>query len=128
MRATSPACSVHAMEAADLASSGAFFVAILDSDRAVAMGALKPLSDSAGELKSMHVAAECRGRGLADRILDALETAARDTGLSRLYLETGSRDAFAPARAFYRRNGFAECTPFDGYEEDPESAFFTKEL
>ncbi len=128
MRATSPACSVHAMEASDLAASGAYFVAILDTDQAVAMGALKPLSAVAGELKSMHVAEERRGGGLADAILAALEAAARVTGLSRLYLETGSRDAFAPARAFYRRNGFTECPPFDGYDEDPESVFFAKDL
>lgn len=43
-------------------------------------------------------------------------------------LETGSMAYFAPARALYSRYGFNECPPFEGYEEDLNSVFMTKEL
>lgn len=32
------------------------------------------------------------------------------------------------ARALYARAGFAECGPFEGYHEDPNSVFMTKAL
>lgn len=128
MRASSPACSVHAMEAADLDGPGVRFFAIFDGDAAVAMGALKAISDSHGELKSMHVRKDQRGRGLADEMLAILLEAARDAGMARVSLETGSQEVFAPARAFYGRHGFSTCPPFEGYGPDPNSFFMTLEL
>lgn len=128
MRASSPACSVHAMEAADLADAGVQFFAAFDGDTPVAMGALKRIDDAHGELKSMHVLEERRGGGLADAILLRLTEAARAAGLARLSLETGSQPPFAPARAFYQRHGFSFCPPFEGYAPDPNSVFMTKDL
>lgn len=43
-------------------------------------------------------------------------------------LETGSMDAFVPARRLYAKFGFTECGPFAGYVEDPKSVFMTKFL
>lgn len=128
MRSQSPACSVHAMAAADMAEARVRFFAILDGGRAVAMGALKRLSGGQGEIKSMHVRDDLRGRGLADRILGQLLAAAAEEGLTRLSLETGSQPAFAAARAFYARHGFVPCAPFEGYREDPNSVFMTRPL
>ena len=128
MRASSPACSVHAMEAEDLDRVGARFFGIFDGDSAVAMGALKVLTEDHGELKSMHVVAERRGQGLADRMLMCLLEEARAGGLTRVSLETGSQEAFAPARAFYGRSGFTTCGPFADYGPDPNSFFMTKRL
>ena len=126
MYASSPACSVHAMSADSLAEADARIFAIFDGDRAVAMGALKQLSGAHGEVKSMHVRADQRGKGLADRILLHLLQAAGAAGMTRVSLETGSQEAFAPARAFYIRHGFDYCPPFEGYADDPESVFMTR--
>ena len=128
MRASSPACSVHAMEAADLAEAGVRFFAAFDGETPVAMGALKRISDGHGELKSMHVIAARRGEGLADAILSRLLDEARAGGMRRVSLETGSQPPFAAARAFYLRHGFEDCPPFEGYVEDPHSVFMTKRL
>jgi putative acetyltransferase len=76
----------------------------------------------------MHVRDDRRGRGLADRVLERIVEAAREAGLTRLSLETGSQDAFAPARAFYARHGFAFCGPFEGYVDDPNSVFMTRAI
>ena len=46
-------------------------------------------------------------------------------GYSRLSLETGSMDAFAPARALYARLGFEYQGPFADYKEDPYSVFMS---
>ena len=53
---------------------------------------------------------------------------AEQRGYRRLSLETGSQPEFAPARALYRRFGFAPCGPFGGYAEDPCSTFMTRTL
>ncbi len=128
MWASSPSCSVHAMDARALAEADARFFALFQGDAPVAMGALKVLGDGQGELKSMHVLEGLRGQGLARRILNHLIEVARDQGLDRVSLETGSQPVFEPARAFYRSQAFAECSPFGDYEVDPNSVFMTREL
>lgn len=128
MYASSPACSVHAMDAAALDEAGVRFFAVFDREEAIAMGALKPLSAGLGELKSMHVHSDHRGAGLADAVLTCLLQEARRAGLIRVSLETGSQEAFGPARAFYARHGFSTCPPFEGYVEDPNSVFMTRAL
>jgi putative acetyltransferase len=76
----------------------------------------------------MHTAKAARRRGAGSAMLAHLIAEARGTGLSRLSLETGSRDFFIPARAMYARHGFVECEPFEGYRPDPNSVFMTLEL
>lgn len=128
MYASSPACSVHAMDAGTMVEENVRLFAAFREAEAVAMGALKRLSGPTGELKSMHVRSDCRGTGLADAILDRLLRAAREDGLLRVSLETGSQNAFIPARAFYARHGFEMCPPFEGYVEDPASVFMGLDL
>jgi putative acetyltransferase len=53
---------------------------------------------------------------------------ARRRSYRRLSLETGSVEAFAPARSLYARFGFKPCAPFAEYVEDPYSVFMTIEL
>ena len=128
MYASSPACSVHAMTAEALGGKTVSLFATFDGDRAVAIGALKRLSSGHGELKSMHVVQEARGQGLARQMLAHLIEEARRQGCIRVSLETGSQEAFRPARALYGREGFDLCPPFEGYVEDPNSVFMTRTL
>ncbi|QMU58592.1 MAG: GNAT family N-acetyltransferase [Boseongicola sp.] len=128
MRASSPACSVHAMEPGAMVEHGVRFFAVLEGKEAIAIGALKSLGDDAGEIKSMHVRRDYRGSGLAEKMLMRIVDAAREAGFRQLSLETGSQDAFAPARAFYKRHGFQLCAPFAEYTDDPASAYFTRQL
>lgn len=128
MWASSPACSVHAMDAAALTEAGARFFVFYEGDTPLAMGALKTIGEGHGEIKSMHVVEAARGRGLARRLLDHLLDIARADGLDTVSLETGSQPAFEPARAFYRAFGFSDCQPFAGYQPDPASVFMTREL
>ncbi|MEH6774028.1 MAG: GNAT family N-acetyltransferase, partial [Cereibacter changlensis] len=92
------------------------------------MAALKRIDAGHAEIKSMHVVAEARGRGLARPLLAHLLAEARAAGYARLSLETGVEDVFAPARTLYAAAGFAPCPPFEGYAEDPNSVFMTLTL
>jgi len=128
MRSQSPACSVHALEVDRLqAPDVRFWSAWLEAEL-VGGGALKRLSNVDGEIKSMHVLPRWRGQGLASQVLEHIEARARDAGLERLSLETGSQEAFEPARRFYEKHGYAPCGPFDTYREDANSVFMTKTL
>lgn len=128
MRSTSPEESCHVLDPDALLDAGAVLLAARDAGRVVAVGALTRIGPEHGELKSMHTAAEARGRGIARSILQALMLEAEVMGLTRLSLETGSGREFVGARALYETHGFSECPPFGGYAKDPLSVFMTRSL
>lgn len=128
MYATSPAESVHALDAHALAVPGVGFWTLRENGALLGCGALKEIDPEHAEIKSMRTATAARRRGVAARLLDHLLTEARTRGYSRISLETGSEDFFAPARALYASRGFGECGPFEGYVEDPNSVFMTLAL
>jgi putative acetyltransferase len=133
MFATSPAESVHALDhSALLAPTVTFWTARDDDGALLGCGALSELDPGSeprhGEIKSMRTAGQARGRGVASELLTAVLAEARRRGYSRVSLETGSQDYFAPARRLYARHGFAECGPFGSYVLDPNSVFMTLEL
>jgi putative acetyltransferase len=76
----------------------------------------------------MHVLNEHRGQGHSRVMLAHLVAAAQAAGVTRLSLETGSQDAFRPARVLYEKAGFTECPPFGAYVLDPMSIFMTRAL
>jgi putative acetyltransferase len=137
MFATSPAESVHALDhSALLAPTITFWTARDDDGTLLGCGALNRLDvpgDRArtgphGEIKSMRTAAHARGRGVASALLDAVLAEARRREYTRISLETGPQDYFAPARRLYARHGFTECGPFGSYTLDPYSVFMTLDL
>ena len=129
MHADTPPESIHMMDASQLARPGIRFFVMRDGGVPVGMGAFKVLTDPAhAEIKSMHILAEVRGRGLAQRMLDHLVAEAKVDGIRRLSLETGAQPSFAAARRLYEAAGFAYCPPFEGYVPDPNSAFMTREI
>lgn len=128
MHADTPPESIHMMPADALAAPGIAFFVMREDGRPVGMGAVKRIAPGHGEIKSMHVLAELRGRGLARRMLDHLVAAAQADGLVRLSLETGAQPSFAAARALYEKAGFDYCPPFGGYHDDPNSVFMTRRI
>ena len=128
MHADTPPESIHMLPRADLAREGIDFLVMRDGTEPVGMGAVKRIGPDHGEIKSMHVLDEARGRGLAALMVTHLVEAGREMGLARLSLETGAQPSFAPARALYARAGFAECPPFGDYRPDPMSVFMTRAI
>jgi putative acetyltransferase len=120
--------SAHALDLSGLKSPDICFWSAWEGDHVIAIGALKRLSESHGEIKSMHTEQSHRQKGAGSAMLQHIIAVARQIGLSRLSLETGSWPYFDPARQFYQRHGFAECPPFGGYVPDANSVFMTLEL
>lgn len=79
-----------------------------------------------GEVKSMFVDPDARGRGVAAALLDRLEAEARGRDLTVLRLETG--DALVAAIRAYTRHGFAIRGPFGDYAANDSSVFMEKVL
>ena len=96
--------------------------------RAHALSPQVKLDATHGEIKSMRTARTHLRRGVASIILERILGEAHRRLYRRLSIETGAQDAFAPARALYRRFGFVMCDPFADYRPDPNSVFMTKRL
>ena len=125
----SPPEDVYALDAAGLrAPDISFFSARTDNGELLAVGALRQLDATHAEIKSMHTAVSARGRGVGRAMLLHLLELARSRGCSRVSLETGTMEEFAPARALYASAGFAPCEPFGDYRVSPNSVCMTTSL
>lgn len=71
---------------------------------------LRPLDDSACEMKRLYVRPTWRGLGLGARLAEASVAAARDAGYSRMYLD--SLPSLQTAIGMYYRMGFTETAPY----------------
>jgi DNA-binding MarR family transcriptional regulator/N-acetylglutamate synthase-like GNAT family acetyltransferase len=90
--------------------SGYFVLARVDGVVA-GCGALKRLDAATAEIKRMWTVPEMRGRGVAGRVLQALEAIAREAGVKTLRLETNR--TLTEAQALYRRQGYDEVSAFN---------------
>lgn len=123
-----PAGSAHVFDVERLKAPDIFFWSAWDGETLMGTGALKRMTDTDGEVKSMHTLQSARRSGVGAAMLHRIMAEAKALGLKRLYLETGSFDFFAPARALYTRHGFTECDPFVGYKPDANSTFMMREI
>ena len=125
MKSVSPPESKHALDLEGLRRADFRFWVVRMNSQLVGCAALKDLGEGRSELKSMRVAENCRGKGIASRLLAFLIVEARGSGFRELSLETGAMPFFEPARQLYRKTGFQECGPFAEYVDDPNSVFMT---
>ena len=128
MRAGSPPEACHVLPIDGLKSPEIRFFTLRDHGALLGCGALQRLGPSHGEIKSMRTANAALGRGVGKAMLDHLVATARNGGMERLSLETGSTDQFAAANRLYEKDGFARCGPFGDYADTPFTRFFTKEI
>lgn len=128
MRSASPPGTSYALDLSGLKVPEMSFWALWDDSALMGFGALKQLSPTAGEIKSMRTAPEHLRRGVAARILDHILAEARRRGLKRVSLETGSGPAFEAALTLYRRYGFIEGEAFGEYTPSPFNRFFHLDL
>jgi putative acetyltransferase len=120
-----PTRGVHALDSeALLDPSITFFSARIEGELR-GIGALKQLDDAHAELKSMHTAESAREQGVGRAMVEHLLSVALDRRCRRVSLETGTMDAFAPARRLYEQLGFEPCEPFREYRGSTTSACMT---
>ncbi|HEX6449123.1 MAG TPA: GNAT family N-acetyltransferase [Trebonia sp.] len=122
---TTPPEHSFALDIEGLLNPAITFYGYRDSGELLGIGALKELSPSHAEIKSMHTAAAARGRGVGRAMLSHLLAVARSRGYARVSLETGTMAEFSPARALYASAGFTPYEPFADYEPSPDNCFMT---
>jgi putative acetyltransferase len=128
MHELSPPESVHALDITKLRQPDVTFWTVWEGAELLGCGALKELSPKHGEVKSMRTVVAHRGKGVARAVLEHIIKEAKRRSYERLSLETGSMKSFEPAQKLYESCGFSYCGPFEGYTEDPNSAFMTRLL
>ena len=128
MLTQSPVESCHVKTGDELGRTGAYLMSVRDGDELLGIGAFLDIGAGAVELKSMHVLAAARGKGAGRALLNGLIVAAGSAGARKMFLETGSGDDHAAARAMYLRAGFRPCAAFGSYTDDPRSTFMTLAL
>jgi putative acetyltransferase len=118
-----------ALDVDALAEPGVAFFSCRDADGTLlGVGAIKELDPAHVEIKSMHTAAEARGRGVGRAVLDHLLSVARSRGYRRVSLETGTTPGFTAARAMYASRGFEPGEPFAHYSRTGDNTFYTLAL
>lgn len=124
----SPPEQVFALDVTKLKAPEITFWTVWDGDTLLGCGALKELSPTHGEVKSMRTPVALRRRGAGRAVLAHIVEVAKQRGYSTLSLETGSHPAFLKAQTLYQSVGFAFCGPFGGYQENDSSVFMSLDL
>ena len=124
----SPPDQVFAFDASKLKAPDISFWTAWDGEVLLGCAALKELSSTQGEIKSMRTPSAVRRTGAGRALLKHIIDVARARSYRVLYLETGRHPAFLPAQSLYGSAGFRLCGPFGGYRENGNSVFMSLSL
>ncbi|MCD0443570.1 GNAT family N-acetyltransferase [Glycomyces sp. A-F 0318] len=105
--------------------NGDFLVAYDESGEPLGCGGWRAHEEDA-EMKRVYVREHARRRGLARRLVAAVEASAAAAGRRRVILETGPRQP--EAVAMYGAMGYLPVTPFGHYAAADGSIHLGKEL
>jgi putative acetyltransferase len=123
---STPIEHVYALDASKLFSPDiTVFGARIDGEL-VGVGAVRKLDAQHAELKSMHTLAKSRGSGVGKAMVAQIEDFARSSGIERMSLETGTNEAFKPARELYKSLGYNSCDAFGDYVLSEDNMCMTK--
>lgn len=101
-------------------------VLVMDNGQAVGCGSFKRYNHKVAEIKRVFVKKEYRRKGLAKQIMQSLEQKARETGYSKLILETGK--LLKEAVKLYSGIGYKIIENYGQYVNMPESICMAKFL
>jgi GNAT superfamily N-acetyltransferase len=97
-----------------------------DGDEPVACGCFKVFDENTVEIKRMFVRKDKRGKGLSKRILEELETWAKEQNYKYSVLETSKY--FNTAQNLYSSHGYGLIPNYGPYANLPGSVCMKKEL
>jgi len=104
-----------------------FLVAVDAQGTLLGCGALARLGDEGVvEIKRMYVPPQGRGRGVARRLLVALEELALTWGAHRIRLGTGTRQP--EAIGLYEKHGYEQIPVYGIYASNPLCVCFAKDI
>lgn len=124
----SPSDSVHALDLNKLKAPNINFWCAWLNAELLGCVALKILSPTLGEIKSMRTPHNARRKGITKQILEHIIKQAKALNLNQLMLETGTQTFFHPAHQLYLQRGFQFCEPFSDYIASPNSRFMRLNL
>ena len=128
MHENSPPGMAYVLDVEGLKAPGISFWSVWDGDELLGFGAMKELSPTQGEIKSMRTHPNHLGKGVGAVMLDHIIKMARERGYKRLSLETGSTPSFVPAIALYKKRGFENGDVFADYDTSDFNQFFHLDL
>ena len=128
LRRRYPGEPVNGIDPDQFRAAGGYFVLARCAARPAGCGAFRPHAGEPGtvEIKRMFVLPEFRGRGMARKVMAALEAEARRRGFTRAILETAGRQP--EAIALYQACGYTVIPNFEPYVGSARSICFGKAL
>jgi putative acetyltransferase len=120
--------SCDVLDVSSLQASNVTFYSAWEGPELMGIGALKELSPTHGEVKSMRTVEIHSRKGVGRAIVEHLINVAKERGYTRLSLETGKDASFESARGFYTNMGFELCDPYGELPPCPDSSFMTLKL
>lgn len=102
-----------------------FYGALRGEDTIVAVGAFD-IFKNYGEIKQLFVSHQNRGKGLAEKMIRAIEDHLLQLSIRSAKLRIGILQY--QALGLYRKLGYKECHAFGAYEPNPNCIFMTKFL
>lgn len=123
---STPIEHVYALNASKLFSPDITVFGARINGELIGVGAMRKLDVVHAELKSMHTLAKSRGLGVGKAMVAHIEDFARSSGIERISLETGTNEAFKPARELYKTLGYKSCEAFGDYVLSEDNMCMTK--
>ncbi|MBO6607171.1 GNAT family N-acetyltransferase [Psychroserpens sp.] len=97
-----------------------------DIENAIGCGAFKKFDETSVEIKRMYTIPEFRGKGIASKIINALELWASELNYEFCILETGKRQV--EAVKFYKKKNYENIANYGQYIGMDNSLCFKKRL
>jgi GNAT superfamily N-acetyltransferase len=110
----------------DPGHGGLFLIAYHHGAPAACGGYRRADDSTTAELKRLYVRPTARRRGLARRLLSALEEHARLAGYQRVILDVGAKQH--PAHALYEAVGYHRIPGFSIYRDSPGNRAYGKDF
>ena len=101
-------------------------IVYFENGAAIGCGAFKKFNHQSVEIKRMYVLPEYRSKGIASKVLKALEAWASELGNTLCVLETGLRQP--EAIGLYKKNGYKVTANYPPYEGIENSVCFKKRI
>ena len=109
---TTPIEHVYALDASRLFTPDITVFGARVQGELLGVGALRKLDQEHAELKSMHTLAKSRGLGIGKAMVAHIEQFAKEQGVKRISLETGTNEAFKPARELNKSVGYVDSDAY----------------
>jgi putative acetyltransferase len=103
-----------------------YVVVAYEDQKPLGCGAIKEYEPNVMEVKRMYVSPASRGKGIATRVLTALENWAAELAYEKCILETGKKQP--EAIGLYQKNGYFLIPNYGQYAGIENSVCFEKEL